>query len=333
MELIERYVYAVTKRLPAKQSEDIKNELRSLIEDMLSERCGANAPQPSDVESVLTELGDPSKLAAKYRDEKSYLIGPEYFSFYLFLLKIVIAATAFGTGLAAIIALLVNPPASAPEGIANVFGSVISGAFQGFAWVTIIFAVVERAQSRKSAGLPKMEWHVSDLPEIPNKQALIKPADPIISIVFSVLFLIFIIYARQIFGIYYADDNGVLTIIPIFSERILLYIPLFIALLACSVVKDGVRLIVGKWNLVTGISAAVINIVLLCISVFIFSDRAIWNGDIVSQLYASNMAPADLSLSLNTIWNGFKSGILYVIIFGYTVDSIVSLVKGIKYGR
>lgn len=39
MELIDRYIYAVTKKLPQKQREDIEKELRTLIDDMLEERC------------------------------------------------------------------------------------------------------------------------------------------------------------------------------------------------------------------------------------------------------------------------------------------------------
>ena len=37
-DLIERYVYAATKRLPSKNREDVSMELRGLIDDMLTER-------------------------------------------------------------------------------------------------------------------------------------------------------------------------------------------------------------------------------------------------------------------------------------------------------
>lgn len=35
-DLIERYIYAVTKRLPQKVQKDISNELRTLIDDIVS---------------------------------------------------------------------------------------------------------------------------------------------------------------------------------------------------------------------------------------------------------------------------------------------------------
>lgn len=37
MEQIDRYIYAVTKRLPQLQRDDIAEELHGLIEDMLDE--------------------------------------------------------------------------------------------------------------------------------------------------------------------------------------------------------------------------------------------------------------------------------------------------------
>ena len=65
-EQIERYVYAVVRQLPAKQRGDIELELKSLINDMLEERCGDVTPTERDVNVVLAELGKPSELAARY---------------------------------------------------------------------------------------------------------------------------------------------------------------------------------------------------------------------------------------------------------------------------
>lgn len=53
-DLIERYIYAVTKRLPQKVQKDISDELRTLIDDMLVERCGELVPEEKDIRVVLT---------------------------------------------------------------------------------------------------------------------------------------------------------------------------------------------------------------------------------------------------------------------------------------
>ena len=106
--MIDRYVYDVTWRLPKAQREDIDQELRGLIEDML-EQAGPN-PGKEAVEEVLIELGRPSKLAAKYRGNKRFLIGPEMFDTYFLVLKIVLGATALGLAIAIIIGAINTPP-------------------------------------------------------------------------------------------------------------------------------------------------------------------------------------------------------------------------------
>ena len=55
-DLIERYLYAITRHLPSAQRSDVAEELRTLISDMLDERCGSLPPTAKDVRVVLTEL-------------------------------------------------------------------------------------------------------------------------------------------------------------------------------------------------------------------------------------------------------------------------------------
>ncbi len=109
-EMTNRYVYAVVRRLPAAQKADIEKELRGLIEDMLAAR--SSEPGKEDIDAVLSELGKPAVLAAKYGDAKNWLIGPGYYDVYLMLLKIVLAVVAFGVTVAQAIGFFVDPPAA-----------------------------------------------------------------------------------------------------------------------------------------------------------------------------------------------------------------------------
>lgn len=96
-DMIERYLYAVTRHLPAKQRDDVAEELRTLISDMLEERCGSMPPAQKDVRVVLTELGTPGEMVRKYTaDENACLIGQPYYAQYLYVLKIVLACVAGG---------------------------------------------------------------------------------------------------------------------------------------------------------------------------------------------------------------------------------------------
>ena len=80
--LIERYVHDVARRLPEKEREDVKDELRANIYDMLPE--GASEEQ---IRNVLYELGSPASLAGKYRQNPRYLISPAYYDEYVNVLK------------------------------------------------------------------------------------------------------------------------------------------------------------------------------------------------------------------------------------------------------
>lgn len=55
MEMMERYIYAVTRKLPQSQREDIGKELRGLIEDMLEERVPIGTVTEKDLEDVLID--------------------------------------------------------------------------------------------------------------------------------------------------------------------------------------------------------------------------------------------------------------------------------------
>jgi len=332
MEMIDRYVYAVTKRLPQKQREDIEKELRSLIDDMIMERCGINPPRDKDIEIILTELGNPSKLAAKYRDDNNYLIGPEHFDSYIFILRIVMAAVAFGIAVGKIVEFFVDPPALVIQAIGEFFAAIISGAFQGFAWVTIIFALSERYAYHKISGLNLNKWSVSDLPEIPQKEQRIKPSEAIVGIVFSVLFIIIFNFSSQLIGVYNFVGGKLVSITPIFSEQDLKnFLPLIIVIFCLSILKECLKLIIGKWNLTLGIATAAINIISLIFCIVLFTSPTIWNSNFVNELNALTIVPQDLDISLDVLWQNVTNGFILLIAFGLILDSVVSIIKGIKY--
>ncbi len=74
MELKQRYIQAVTNRLPDKKRDEVKKELEDLIEGMLKEK-------EQDIEEVLKQIGPPSLVAKKYL-KKRYVISAEFFDTY-----------------------------------------------------------------------------------------------------------------------------------------------------------------------------------------------------------------------------------------------------------
>src|SRR5690242_9783889 len=108
-ELVKRYIYAVTRKLPEAQRADIAKELGGLIEDMLEDHTQGRPATEKDVEAVLLKLGSPDELANKYRGGKGYLIGPEIYSTYIMVLKIVLGAVGIAMFVVFLIQTVMTP--------------------------------------------------------------------------------------------------------------------------------------------------------------------------------------------------------------------------------
>jgi hypothetical protein len=161
--LTDRYVDAAMRTVPDKQRDDLGAELRASIDDQIEARVDGGEPHDAAERAVLTELGDPDKLAAGYTDRPLHLIGPRYYLDWWRLLKllllIVLPAAAFGIGLAQTLA---------GQPIGSIIGSLIttllSVAVNLCFWTTLVFVIVERTGAR--AGSALTEWNVDQLPEI-----------------------------------------------------------------------------------------------------------------------------------------------------------------------
>ncbi len=78
--LTDRYVTATVRDLDEDQRAEVERELRTTIEDMIDGRLEAGAPSRPEAErAVLTELGDPVRLAAGYTGRPLFLIGPRVY--------------------------------------------------------------------------------------------------------------------------------------------------------------------------------------------------------------------------------------------------------------
>ena len=62
MNLIDRYVHQVGKRLPKKQRTDVEAELRSLLSDMVEDRAQTKVNKADEeiIVDVLRDFGSPS---------------------------------------------------------------------------------------------------------------------------------------------------------------------------------------------------------------------------------------------------------------------------------
>lgn len=321
-DLIERYIYAVTRRLPRCKQEDVAKELRGLVEDMLLERCGEAMPEEKDVRVVLTELGSPQELYEKY-DENSgkCLIGQPYFSTYVFVLKIALLAAAFGLTISAgIIALL--EPGTVWEGIGSWLSMLYNGLLSAFAIVTLLFAFFYRKHIPLS-----QPFNFDDLPPVPKENEVIPKWECIAGICISVIFATVFLAFPQVLGAYLPGEGG---LIPIFDSGLIhktWYLVLLFSL--CGIVRESVKLQERRYNrrvLVTTVFADVTTGVL---TIWWLAGYDLMNPVFIDKMTALLGEGGGITIDIFSHFQGFFLG---VILFALTLDTIEAVVKTRKAG-
>ncbi|BCB88277.1 permease prefix domain 1-containing protein [Phytohabitans suffuscus] len=159
--LTDRYIEATLRRVPSRQRPDIERELRTSIADAVDDRLEAGA-EPAEAEvAVLTDLGDPARLAAGYADRPLQLIGPALFLDYTRLLSALLVTVV--PAVAAVVGLLrAVDGASASTVAGDAVGAALTAGLHVAFWTTLVFAVIERVPSPK---LPTRQWTPAALPE------------------------------------------------------------------------------------------------------------------------------------------------------------------------
>ncbi len=81
---LDKYIEDVKTYLPGKNRQDIIDELRSILEDRLTDMSAESNQAPSDeaVIEMLSDFGHPLRVAAKYQSDSRSLVGPTLYPFY-----------------------------------------------------------------------------------------------------------------------------------------------------------------------------------------------------------------------------------------------------------
>lgn len=196
-ELIGRYVREVTRRLPRKQRDDVGRELRSSLLDALEDRFGA---EPTWVHAavLLRENGPPARVAASYRPADQYLIGPGWYPFFTFVLRIVL--TAYVAVLVGGFALTLVLRSDSGD-VAGTLSGLLDGLFQGgliaFGIVVAIFHLLDRSEPPPERA---ERWDPEDLPAV-EESDVVGRGEAVLGIVLPAGFLILLWSVRDSLGL------------------------------------------------------------------------------------------------------------------------------------
>lgn len=240
--LTDRYVFAALRSLPEGARADIERELRGSIADDVDARVEAGQPPAEAENAVLTELGDPARLAAQYSGRPLYLIGPDLFLDWWRLLKtlaVILTPLAFLGSAVVQMALEPGDPAGA-------FGAAIGTAISvlvhlGF-WVTLVFAVIQfNGTRRKDLGL--QPWSPAMLPQVPRKSQ-VSLGDAIASVALAAFFIGVLLWLR-VGSVMYLDGEPVVVL----QESLWsFWLPYVIVLLVIEAGFAVVLYLAGRWT-------------------------------------------------------------------------------------
>jgi hypothetical protein len=280
MELIERYVYQVVKRLPLGQREDVAKELRVTIEDMAQGKLTEQG-----VGHVLTELGDPASLAQKYQETPNYLIGPEYYEAYkdtLVRIMILVIPTAY---VANVIVKFLLGHTGIPGLIFGQLGFALEVGLHIFFWITLVFFIIERSGSSHPESWPskKHAWTPSMLPALPVKTQ-IGITEGILSATWSAAVVIVLLLSRNVLGIRANNE-----VIPFFHPDLWnAWLPILIGVSILMFGLEVAKTKIGEWKawLVTG--SILLNTAFLGAMVAIVTTQTVVNPAFSDTLSTSS---------------------------------------------
>lgn len=303
-QLIERYVYDVTRRLPESQREEVKKELKANIQDMLPEN-----PNEEQIKEVLQSLGHPRVLANSYRETKHYLISPEWMDDYLFVLRIVLIILGIIGLLTGLIGTLVNPESTGvfaifAEVIGKTIASIIESLFSGFAIVTLIFIGIERASKTRQLTLD-----FKRLPDLPKeKTRMIKKSGVIVSLIFTSIFgtiFLYLLSTHQLNAFWMNDAGDVTVSYALFNYSVTdVMLPILILSFLVSIAEHIFRLFKTNWDVQVYGVYSFAKVVSAVVAIIFLNQTGLISSEITD-------AVADvLSISQSALYDGISTALL-----------------------
>ena len=253
--LIEKYVYAVIRRLPEQEREEVSRELKANIYDMLPDN-----PTQKQVEELLYSLGTPASLAEKYRQNPKTLISSAMYHEYIRLLKWIIPVAA-GLGLLLGVISSAFDFENLYKGtlgytmtvIGGGFSGAISFIFYGLFWTTLGCAIADRVMQTNEKQC-EQTWKPSDLPEPPPpaKTRKIPLSDSIAEIVLTSIFCgVFLMICAGVIPIGNIFKIGTITIdLNIFTPSFLQAL-IITSVISCAIniAESSTKIAFRRWNL------------------------------------------------------------------------------------
>ena len=287
MDLIDRYLSAIRRNLPARNADDIVAELRDALASRIEDR-EEELGRPLDaaeIQAVIKDFGHPLVVAARFRG-RQWLIGPDVFPFYLSVARIVLLANA-GVQLAIGLVQLLFGDRDPLQLLLQTIGGLAVSLWISFGIVTLIFAILERTSfSAEHIGA----WNPAQLPDIGDEQP--GPWKSAVEVALSVAFLL---WWAGLFSLPVPVGSAEFRIepAPVFAE---LYWPILI-LASARLLHNLIQWLRPRWKLVLGLTGGLTAVGGLVLLALIYRAGH-WATIVATGMPAAQAAELQTSLNL-----------------------------------
>ncbi|MEI0486244.1 hypothetical protein [Brachyspira intermedia] len=310
-DIIERYIYTVTKSMPDKIKEDVSNEIRTLIDDIIKEKFSNSEYKLNDIKNILIGIGNPYELAYKYdTDYNKCLIGYPYYIYYKLVLKIVLFSTLLGIIVSSIVNIFINNEAF---NLINTASDIFTALLLAFSFVTLIFVFI----SNKNIDISSITVDFDNLPKPPNKKITLY--NSIITISAAIIFLLLLFLSPSIFSIKINNEYFAFFNIDIIKDTFLF--PLIFILMLVS--REIIKIFSNTYNKKTVTLFIIIDIVsAIASSLWLLSYNVI-NINLINVLTKLESVN---SIAFN-IFDNFQLFCLICILFSLLLDTVYAILK------
>jgi hypothetical protein len=264
MELIDRYVAEVGRRLPARQRADIEAELRSSLIDDLEARSQGE-PTQQDVVDLLQEVGPPQKMAASYWPEGQYLIGPGLYPLFRMVVGIALLVVVILQLVLLGVALVFRPESLLIRGFLDDFVPTIVSVF---GWVVLAFAVMQRLGVRPQ--IEEERWDPRDLPSAQDIEPFSRVGTGVEIALGLVVIVLLSIFPQQL-------PQVLPPSVQVYISPVLLqYLPLLVLSVVLGVGLNVILLVRGKWETATQAAKIALNLFGIGVLALLINGHTTW---------------------------------------------------------
>ncbi|WP_251151899.1 permease prefix domain 1-containing protein [Cellulosimicrobium sp. Marseille-Q4280] len=261
MTLTDRYVAATLRRIPAEQHGDIEDELRASIADAVDAQVESGSDPESAETAVLTDLGDPDRLAAGLAGRPLQLIGPGLYLTWWRLLTTLLWVAPIPGAIVLTVGLLDGDPVG--TAIWSGIWTAASVALQIAFWTTLVFAILERTGHGRTDDFTG-PWTVDRLPDVRERRD-VSLADTVASVGLLALVVAALFLQRSVSWFHTADGAAIPVLDPGLWPG---WVALFLGVVAVDAVIAIVTYARGRWT----VGLATLNTV----SAVVFAVPTVW---------------------------------------------------------